>query len=809
MAAKAVGAFVVVGVAVAGLYSMSHQYFVKHTAEKEARILQNKLLESAKSPGDSALFKQLLQKARYPKTDVRDQDGNTPFILACQHGNIDAIRQIISLVPTGSYATSPVLTAVNNAGHTGVHAAAAVGNVESVKYLTGGHSTILAMALTSFPAGKSAHTPLHVAAACGQLDVVKVLVKSRCDVDLVDKEGMTALMTAALDGHASVVSELLQANSDVGILDTQKRTCLHYAAISDSSDVVKTLLDHRERLLKESKKKASLKPAAGAMGRPRASTNKLRSPNQHTEDILTAVDENGKTALMFAVEHGSEDVTKLLVSAGSDLTRRDDDESTLLHLAAKSGDDKTLQLILERLPVDSIWHVDAFGRTPAHIAAQYASTSCLSVLCTRPTFPALYVAEKDDLGRTPLHSACLSVSSGTPNIVRTLLSISTSLAGSEDDEARTSLHLVCESAGDESAREVVAELLAAEADVTKEDRAGWTAMHFAASHVGSPTYKYLEMHIAKTNPDFMKTFQADKAGIGTGASTEHPMKRRHLRIPIEQRLTVLDGDTSLSGVVRVLSKDGVKVVVIVGPNSASVDDEGTSWLFSDELTENPARFYQSLRRELLPLYEAQNTESKVAIGHLLSELVRRGKLQRCFVFDVAGFGHGSEISPYNIIYPYGSILRPPYCATCHDVKNVEQFWQHVARGEVMRCERCVASNRAGGVVRPDVRMQGDEDDERVDKIGRSLRAATRTSDLVIIVGEGTETVTSVLNSMPRFIPRLSIGAAEMAPDGIPVKFWQFADTVEIEKGGNYRDVVVGEGGGVERGVKDVLEACGW
>ena len=40
MAAKAIGAFVVVGVAVAGLYSMSHQYLVKLAAEKEARTLQ-------------------------------------------------------------------------------------------------------------------------------------------------------------------------------------------------------------------------------------------------------------------------------------------------------------------------------------------------------------------------------------------------------------------------------------------------------------------------------------------------------------------------------------------------------------------------------------------------------------------------------------------------------------------------------------------------------------------------------------------------------------------------------------------------
>ena len=45
-------------------------------------------------------------------------------------------------------------------------------------------------------------------------------------------------------------------------------------------------------------------------------------------------------------------------SSSADLTRRDEEESTLLHLAAKSGDDKTLQLVLDRLPADSIWHVD-------------------------------------------------------------------------------------------------------------------------------------------------------------------------------------------------------------------------------------------------------------------------------------------------------------------------------------------------------------------------------------------------------------------------------------------------------------------
>ena len=159
----------------------------------------------------------------------KDVSSNVLFISKIsRHGNIDAIRQIVALVPTDAYATSPVLNAINNAGQTGIHAAAAAGNVESLKFLTGGHSTILAMALTSLPTGELGQTPLHVAAERGLLDVMKVLIKSRCDVDrpgkaarrlqdvvhgfdmALDKEGRTALMMAAHQGHVSAVSELLQ-----------------------------------------------------------------------------------------------------------------------------------------------------------------------------------------------------------------------------------------------------------------------------------------------------------------------------------------------------------------------------------------------------------------------------------------------------------------------------------------------------------------------------------------------------------------------------------------------------------------------
>ena len=101
------------------------------------------------------------------------------------------------------------------------------------------------------------------------------------------------------------------------MLDAQKRTCLHYAAMSGSLEAVKTILDYREKLVKENRKKVAMKGAAGSTLRPRASTTKLRSIIQEAEDLLTAVDQKGKTALMFAVECGSEDISRLLMSAGS------------------------------------------------------------------------------------------------------------------------------------------------------------------------------------------------------------------------------------------------------------------------------------------------------------------------------------------------------------------------------------------------------------------------------------------------------------------------------------------------------------
>ena len=133
-----------------------------------------------------------------------------------------------------------------------------------------------------------------------------------------------------------------------------------------------------------------------------------------------------------------------------------------------------------------------FRRTPVHVAAQHASTTCLSLLCSRPTFPALYVAERDNAGRTPLHLACGSISRRTPDIVRTLVSISMSLVNMEDNEGKTPLHRVCDTAGDEVAREVVAELLAADADATKEDKKGRMPMDYATVHAGKTTMKRVD-----------------------------------------------------------------------------------------------------------------------------------------------------------------------------------------------------------------------------------------------------------------------------------------------------------------------------
>ncbi len=169
-------------------------------------------------------------------------------------------------------------------------------------------------------------TPLMEAASHGDLDSVTKLQQAKADLDLKDSRKRSALMYASEKGYPKVVKFLLEKHANPHNQDDSGHTALMDAADSGSPDVGKSLLTGDRKV------------------------------------FVGVQDDKGRTALMHAVQlKGDKDPKKaeqekkaklefvkvLLNDPDTDLSLVDNDQSTVLRLAARSGDANMVRAILQ------------------------------------------------------------------------------------------------------------------------------------------------------------------------------------------------------------------------------------------------------------------------------------------------------------------------------------------------------------------------------------------------------------------------------------------------------------------------------
>jgi ankyrin repeat protein len=156
-----------------------------------------------------------------------------------------------------------------------------------------------------------------------------------------------------------------------------------------------------------------------------------------------------------------------------DVTRKDENLSTPLHLASSFGVSAVVQLLIKS--GTDVTEKDGSGRTPLHLAASSPVSSKAASLFFRLTF--------DVNGQNDYH---LKPSSLEPNmkanIVRSLIDHGEDIAAL-DETLLTPLHL----AANHGHPKIVWLLIDHGADVTAQDRGNRTPLHLALSKVSSLT----------------------------------------------------------------------------------------------------------------------------------------------------------------------------------------------------------------------------------------------------------------------------------------------------------------------------------
>ena len=315
--------------------------------------------------------------------ETKDVEGRSPLHFACSSGSLGVVKM---LVRAGAGVGVP-----DSMGQTCLMLATYCRHTETVRYLVGlkevdvdkrnnmrGY-TVLHLAVQQnladmvkvfIDAGAeveakdgSGHSPLHVASSSGSLEFVKLLVAAGAGVRVTDNEGATCLLFAAVHGCTETVRYLVGVEG-VEVEHTDDiygRTALHWALHTQHADVVQVLIDAGANI--EAKDKKGYSPllfacvigelvlvkklvAAGAGVRVTNDEGTaclaIAASRGHTETVRYLVDlpevevdhadDEGRTALHWALYTKHADVVPVLIDAGADIEARcNDGYSPLLY----------------------------------------------------------------------------------------------------------------------------------------------------------------------------------------------------------------------------------------------------------------------------------------------------------------------------------------------------------------------------------------------------------------------------------------------------------------------------------------------
>ncbi|KAL0396930.1 UNVERIFIED_CONTAM: Ankyrin repeat domain-containing protein, chloroplastic [Sesamum calycinum] len=149
----------------------------------------------------------------------------------------------------------------------------------------------------------------------GQFYLVNTLLKHNLDINVPDKDGLTAIHKAILGKKQAIFNFLLRESANPFVRDNDGATLMHYAVLTASSHMIKILL--------------------------------LYNVDLNLQDY------DGWTPLHLAVQSRRTDVVRLLLIKGADKTLKNQDGLTPLDLCLYSGrDTRTYELIklLKRIP---------------------------------------------------------------------------------------------------------------------------------------------------------------------------------------------------------------------------------------------------------------------------------------------------------------------------------------------------------------------------------------------------------------------------------------------------------------------------
>ena len=272
---------------------------------------------------------------------------------SAKEGNLERVILLIE-------GNQELIKAANERQKTALHFAAEKGHLEIVAYLLENGAEVDAKSIYKT-------TPLFSAAETGNLELAEMLIKYTADVNAFSQFFGTALHRAVYMGHPEVSKYLLEHGANV-TAQNSTGTVLHTAALMGRPNLARLLIEYGADVNCVNAMGITPLYYAISTGKDRSSELSMLFINKGAD--ANAMDKDGNSVLMMAVQQGYPDIVKELIGEGADKTIRDiNTKQSLLHSAAIYGyGDVATILIQSGLDVNAR---DSDGKTPLYYAQKY------------------------------------------------------------------------------------------------------------------------------------------------------------------------------------------------------------------------------------------------------------------------------------------------------------------------------------------------------------------------------------------------------------------------------------------------------